>query len=60
MDITNKQAVGVSISTDLIVVLKPASTMTKDEALVHAAWLVALATPDIDDFLAIYEQIVST
>jgi hypothetical protein len=39
--IFNTQAVGVQ--GERIVVLSPKASMTKHEALVHAAWLVALA-----------------
>lgn len=40
-DTFNAQMVGVS--GDRIVVMMPKSAMTKAEALMHAAWLVALA-----------------
>ena len=41
----NDQMVGVQ--GDYIVVLAPKQRMTKDEALTHAAWLVALADDTI-------------
>ena len=43
VDTTNRQLVGVRAGR--ISVQAPASTMTADQALVHAAWLVALAEP---------------
>lgn len=53
-DIANVQLVGVR-GGDRIVVVAPRVHMTKPEALVHAAWLVALAeqTPgEFDEILA--------
>jgi hypothetical protein len=40
-DITNKQL--VAIQGENIIIMNPIRKMTKEEALVHAAWLVALA-----------------
>lgn len=41
MDTSNIQMVGVQGGD--IVVMAPKTRMTKDEALMHAAWIVALA-----------------
>lgn len=57
LDIGNYQAVGGQ--GEAIVVLLPKSMMTKAEALVHAAWLVALAD-DNDEFPAVLEAVRST
>ena len=59
-EIANDQMVGVQ--GDYIVVLFPKQRMTKDEALIHAAWLVALAdeTSDHSRFREILEAVEST
>lgn len=44
IDTGNYQMVG--LRGDNIIVMFPKSTMTKQEALVHAAWLVAMADDD--------------
>lgn len=53
----NKFLVGVA--GDAIVVLRPSSQMTKAEALLHAAWLVALAD-DNNEFSKILEAVQNT
>lgn len=60
MNTANKY--GVSISRDQIFILNPPATfttLTAEEALVLAAWLVALAQPipDAPDFAAILDTI---
>lgn len=57
VDTLNAQAVGVR--GDTIVVLAPNREMTRREALVHAAWLVAVADRD-DEFPTILEAVQST
>lgn len=53
----NQQAVGVQ--GDKIVVLIPKFVMSKQEALAHAAWLVALAD-DKDEFSQYLEAVRNT
>lgn len=53
----NNQLVGVY--RDYIVVRAPRTQMTKQEALVHAAYLVAIAD-DNDEFDAILEAVRNT
>lgn len=48
MDTSNKQLVGVR--GENIIVMLPAHRMTKQEALVHAAWLVVLAENNDGEF----------
>jgi hypothetical protein len=55
IDITNIQAVGVK--GDDIVVLAPKQIMSKQEALVHAAWLVCLA--DEENAGDLFEEILT-
>jgi len=57
-DIGNKWLVGSN--GDSIVILNPPSRLTKEEALVLAAWLVALADPAGEDFTEIMEAVAST
>lgn len=46
MDTFNSQLVGMGTGPGaLVVVMNPAVQMTPDQALLHAAWLVALAEP---------------
>lgn len=47
IDTTNYQL--VSVLRDKIIVMAPKQQMTKEQALTHAAWLVALADDD-DEF----------
>lgn len=56
IDIGNYQAVGAR--GDQIVVILPKRTMTKEEALVHAAWLVAMAD-DNEEFEKILSKVMS-
>ena len=46
IDTGNYQAVAVSGDGDHITVLAPRQKMTKAQALLHAAWIVALADAD--------------
>ena len=57
MEVPNIQMVGVQ--GDSILVMMPKSKMTKQEALVHAAWLVALADSTDDKFQGILEEVWS-
>lgn len=56
----NAQMVGVS--GDRIVVMMPKSSMTKAEALMHAAWLVALAdnSEDNAEFKSVLDAVNAT
>ena len=47
IDTTNYQLVGSNGA--VIIVMAPKQRMTKQEALVHAAWIVALADDKPDD-----------
>jgi len=58
IDIDNIQLVGMA--GDLITVLMPRQRMTKQEALVHAAWLVALADETGEEFEKILRRVEST
>ena len=55
--ILNEQMVGVRDGD--ILVMFPATGMTKAQALTHAAWLVALAD-DHDDFAAVLKAVRNT
>lgn len=57
IDTGNDQLVGVY--RDYIVVANPRKQMTKEQALVHAAYLVAIAD-DNDEFDAILEVVRNT
>jgi len=48
----------VSAAGDLIAMLRNPGYMTRDEALVVAAWLVALADPGGERFNAILERVL--
>lgn len=54
-EIANNQCVG--ISNGAIVVIAPVVKMTKREALMHAAWIVALAETEDGEFAAILEAV---
>ncbi len=56
-DCTNYQAVGMN--SDEIVILMPRARMTKEEALIHAAWLVSIAD-DKNEFSEILKQVRSS
>lgn len=53
----NAQFVGVQ--GDKIIVMMPKQTMTKTEALTHAAWLVTLADDD-DEFQSVLTAVHNT
>jgi hypothetical protein len=57
LNLSNLQMVGTRDGQ--IVVLMPRTRMSKQEALVHAAWLVALATGDIGEFHQIVKAIAA-
>ena len=58
-DVTNEQMVGAQAKGDTVTILLPKRTMTRRQALVHAAWLVAVADRD-DEFPAYLEAVRST
>jgi len=58
VDIANYQM--VATDGDTIGVIMPKGEMTKDEALVHAAWLSVLADPLGERFEAIKQRVMST
>lgn len=55
----NAQAVSINSNGDITVLL-PKQKMTPDEALTHAAWLVALADPAGEKFGDILQAIQNT
>ena len=55
IDTSNYQLVGMQGSE--IIVMKPKIKMTQDEALLHAAWLVALSEKSFKDFQKVYEAV---
>lgn len=59
-DITNQQLVGAH--GDNTVVTMPKREMTKQEALVHAAWIVALAdrSQNFEEFRGILKAVLET
>jgi hypothetical protein len=56
VDVTNYQAV-CTRGRDELSVMAPKRTFSKKEALVHAAWLVALAEREEGEFAAILEKV---
>lgn len=58
IDTGNQQLVG--LAGDQIVVMMPTPRMTREQALVHAAWLVVLAERDTGEFAAILERLIET
>jgi hypothetical protein len=62
-DVTNLQAVALHGASEEIVLLAPsAMPMTKTEALIHAAWLVALAdrSENFGEFRRILKAVLAT
>jgi hypothetical protein len=60
IDTTNRNLVGWQ-GTRSVVVLQPRVQMTPDEALVHAAWLVAIAEPNAShSFADVLEAVRNT
>ena len=58
MDVTNWQAVGANGRGEVIVAL-PRSTMSRGDALIHAAWLVAVTAAEDEEFLAVLREVQS-
>ncbi len=58
IDVPNDQFVGMA--GDHVIVMRPKQRMTKREALVHAAWLVALAEDEPGEFARILEAVRNT
>lgn len=52
----NDQLVG--IQGDDVIVMRPKQRMTQDEALRHAAWLVAISEKSFDEFKQVYEAVL--
>jgi hypothetical protein len=57
-DVENHQMVG--IHGDKVQVMSPLAVMTKEQALIHAAWLVALAdqSEDYTEFREILKRVL--
>jgi hypothetical protein len=62
IDVTNWALVGLRVGDGAITIQFPptAGGITKKEALVFAAWLVAVADPGDEEFPAILEAVRST
>lgn len=64
IDITNYQVVSLAggpNSRERIIIMAPRVHMTPDEALVHAAWLVAIARPHSKlDFLDVLQLVLNS
>jgi hypothetical protein len=58
VDTSNAQLVGVNAGD--IVILVPKRRMTKDEAIAHAAWLIALADPHKEKFDDVLQAILNS
>jgi hypothetical protein len=59
IDTTNYQLVSVN-GAGTVVVLAPQRTMTREQALLHAAWLVAICAPDHNEFERVYAAVLNT
>ena len=59
LDIMNKHAVGL-IGEKIGMLAPPINSVTRDEALILAAWLVALADPGSERFSAILKRVQNT
>jgi hypothetical protein len=59
VDIMNKYFVG-SNGTTISILMPPLTPLTKDDALVFAAWLVACADPMGDRFEKVMHKVLST
>lgn len=59
-DVTNHQS--VTLKGEEIVLLSPSTVMTREQALVHAAWLVALADESANyaEFRAALKAVLGT
>jgi hypothetical protein len=57
-DVDNQQM--VDVQGDKIQVLSPLAVMTRDQALIHAAWIVALAdrSEDYTEFREILKRVL--
>jgi hypothetical protein len=60
-DITNTQLVGLAQDGD-VVVMAPSSSMTRTEALIKAAWIVALVdkSDNFEDFRRVLKAVLET
>ncbi len=58
MDVSNSQIVGAA-GDGTVTVTWPRARMTRQEALVHAAWLVMVADPLGDEFADVMAQVQS-
>jgi hypothetical protein len=60
-DVSNSQLVGGQ-ADETVRVLAPLSVMTREQALIHAAWLVAMVdkTPDFQEFRGILKAVLET
>jgi hypothetical protein len=52
----------VDVQGDKIQVISPSSVMTREEALIHAAWIVALAdqSEDYTEFRSVLKTVLGT
>jgi hypothetical protein len=62
-DVTNIQLVAVSLADETVRVMSPSSApMSKEAALIHAAWIVALAdrSDNFEQFRKILRTVLNT
>jgi hypothetical protein len=61
-DVANVQLVAAEFDTDTIRVMSPSALMTKEAALIHAAWIVALAdrSENFQEFRQILKAVLGT
>lgn len=60
-DVTNKQAVG-RLGDDIVILAPTSAEMTREQSLIHAAWLVALAdeSENCEEFRRILRAVLET
>ena len=60
IDTTNRYLVAAKADGSVVIMFQPLRAMSKNDALLLAAWLVAIADPLGDDFKAVLEAVQST
>lgn len=59
IDMTNRQMVGLQ-GDGSVAVLLPKQRMTREEALLHAAWIVAICAPEHNEFERVLTAVMNT
>jgi hypothetical protein len=61
-DVTNMQLVAVSLADETVRVMSPSAVMSREAALIHAAWIVALAdrSDNFEQFRKILRTVLNT